>query len=407
MDSRSPTAGATAEAPWLKRRDWASRRVEHAVSAVALVVLWSFALCWYGFLALMASLIWARPPAQGARAPLAILAVFAAAGLLLLVLAVRTTWHRLRFGRSWFEMDDVPFRPGGWAGGIVHAPASLHVPAFSVTLDCQEVWEGARQSTHRSVVWRDEAIVGAELLGRDSSGVYVPVSIAIPPDARPTSDGPAREIQWRLTVSAARPGLDYDASFDVPVFPANGPVPDAVRPPSPQRPADVQPPSSRIRVEPLLDGAAFQYPSPSWIRGWTIVPLLIVAASAVVGTLLFPDDTNAMLLCGAAGLAVALIMLTLTLLGVMTTPNRVEIGADTVIVRRGLFGRGWDRRIPRARVVAVKHVPQQNGPRVDHTVDIETEDGKSYNAALGLRDLAEARWLAFEIERQVGMSPRV
>lgn len=191
------------------------------------------------------------------------------------------------------------------------------------------------------------------------------------------------------------------------VFPANGPVPDAVRPPSPQRPADVQPPSSRIRVEPLLDGAAFQYPSPSWIRGWTIVPLLIVAASAVVGTLLFPDDTNAMLLCGAAGLAVALIMLTLTLLGVMTTPNRVEIGADTVIVRRGLFGRGWDRRIPRARVVAVKHVPLQNGPRVDHTVDIETEDGKSYNAALGLRDLAEARWLAFEIERQVGMSPRV
>jgi hypothetical protein len=62
-------------------------------------------------------------------------------------------------------------------------------------------------------------------------------------------------------------------------------------------------------------------------------------------------------------------------------------------------------RIPRERVTGVKHVPLQNGPRVDHTVDIQTEDGKSYNAALGLRDLAEARWLALAIERQVGISP--
>jgi hypothetical protein len=376
------------------------------VSAVALVVLWAFALSWYGFLALMAFLVWARPPSSGARAPLAILSVFAAAGLLLLVLAVRVTWHRLRFGRSWFEMDDVPFRPGGWVGGIVRAPASLHVDAFSVTLDCQEVWEGVRQSTHRSVVWRDEAIVGAELLGRDSSGVYVPVSIAIPADARPTSEEGVRPIEWHLTVSAARPGLDYGASFEVPVFAARGPVPDPVRAPSPQRPVDVQPPSSRIRVEPSLDGAAFQYPSPSWIRGWTIVPLLIVPAAAVAGMLIFPDDTSSMLLCGAAGLALALFLFSLTLLGVLTTPNRVEIHADAVVVRRGLFGRGWDRRIPRERVTAVKHVPLQNGPRVDHTVDIETEDGKSYNAALGLRDLAEARWLAFAIERQVGISPR-
>ena len=203
--------------------------MEHVVGAAALVIVWGFALFWYGFLALMASIVWARPPAQGARAPLAILAVFAAAGLLLLIFAVRSTWHRLRFGRSAFEMDDVPFRPGGWVGGIVHAPASLHVPAFSVALDCQEVWEGGRQSTHRSVVWREEAIVGAELLGRDSSGVYVPVSIAIPADARPTSAEPGREIEWRLTVSAARPGLDYDASFEVPVFAVPGPIPDPVQ----------------------------------------------------------------------------------------------------------------------------------------------------------------------------------
>jgi hypothetical protein len=101
------------------------------------------------------------------------------------------------------------------------------------------------------------------------------------------------------------------------------------------------------------------------------------------------------------GAGLTLLALAMALFGVLTHPNRVEVRSDVVVVRRGVFGRGWDRRIPRRDVVAVKRVPLQNGPRLDHSVDIETRDGKSYNAALGLRDLAEAQWLADEIGRWV------
>jgi hypothetical protein len=396
---------ADAVEPWQQRPEWAARRVAHVVSLAGLALVWGFAFFWYGFLALVGLVVWTHPPAGGTRGPIAVLAFFAAAGLLLLVLAVRGTWHRLRFGRSWFDLDDAPFRPGGWLSGVVRAPAGLDVDAFAVALDCVEVWQGVRNSTHRQIVWRDEVDVGGELVVRDRSAVYIPVSIAIPDDARPTSGTDGRRVEWCLTVRAARPGLDYDSTFEVPVYTAEGPVPGCMRTPSPRRPADVKPRSSRIRVEPRVDGADIQYPSPSWLTGWIVAPILVVAGATVAGVLLFPNDTTSMLVCGAVGLGLAALLLSLTAFGLLTTPNRVEIHADAVLVRRGLLGRGWDRRIPRADVMAVKHVPLQNGPRVDYTVDIHTRDARSYNAALGLRDLSEARWLAHEIARYTHVPP--
>jgi PH (Pleckstrin Homology) domain-containing protein len=121
----------------------------------------------------------------------------------------------------------------------------------------------------------------------------------------------------------------------------------------------------------------------------------------VVGRFAFAEDTTAFWTCVSVGTGLTLFALALTLFGVLTHPNRIEIRRDVVVVRRGLFGRGWDRRIPRREVTAVTHVPVQNGPRLDHSIEIETKDGKSYNAALSLRDLAEARWLAGEIGRRV------
>lgn len=389
----------------MKRADWAARRVPDAGGPALLVVLWVFALFWYGMIGLMGLLAWTRPPTSGTQGgALAVLGLFALAGLLILGLAVRTTWHRMRFGRSAFAMDGLPFPPGGWVSGVVHIPADLDVDAFAVTLDCKKVWQTSR-SSHRTVVWREETAVGAEQLGRDASGLLVPVSIAVPADAVPTCDERGKRIEWTLSVSASRPGLDYEASFELPVFATGSPPPGRVRTPSALRPADMKPPSSRIRLEPRPDGADIQYPTPSWVAGWTVVPILFVPVAAAAGILLFPDDRISALLCAAAGVGFALFLLALTAFGLLTTPNRVEIHGDTIVVRRGLFGRGWDRRISRGQVVAVKHVPLQNGPRVDYTVDIATRDGRNYNAALGLRDLAEARWLAHEIERQIRAGP--
>jgi hypothetical protein len=228
----------------------------------------------------------------------------------------------------------------------------------------------------------------------------VPVAIAVPPGARETCGEHGKRIEWCLRVSAVRRGLDYDASFDLPVFLGTEPPAAPPRLPSLVRPAELQPAGSRIRVEPVAAGAAYQYPTPSWVLGWIVGPLLLVPAAALAGRLIFPEDTASFVVTLAVGAGLALFLLALTAFGIFATPNRVEVRADVVAVRRGLFGLGWERRIPRSDIVAVKYVPMQNGSNVVYSVDVGTRDGRSYNAALSLKDLGEAKWLAAEIERK-------
>jgi hypothetical protein len=368
-------------------------------------VLWVFALLWYGMVGLVG---WAAdssdPRSSGADAALY---VFGLAGLLPLALAVFTTWRALRFRRSTFELDAVPLALGGWVSGVVDAPALVAAAGtFEVTLDCVDVTVSGR-STFRTTKWRQEVAVDAAGVERGPKGLRIPVAIAVPADALATTRLTGGSgVEWMLSVKAALPGLDYGADFIVPVFAPERPPGAPPRPLSPIRGLRegegwIRPASSRIRVEDLPDGAAFQYPTPSWLPYWTIGPLLLVPAAALFGRLAYPEDVIGFWVCVAAGVGLMLLVLALTLFGVLTHPNRIEIRSDEVIVRRGVFGRGWDRRIPRREVAAVKHVPVQNGPRLDHSVDIETRDGKRYNAALGLRDMAEAKWLADEMGRRV------
>jgi hypothetical protein len=401
---RAPESDAP---PWLMRRDWAARRVEDGAGPLPLVLLWGFSVVWYGALSLSAWAMQTRLGRPGTGAARVVLVLFAVAGLLPVLGAVFITLHRLRFQRSTFELDELPFAVGGWVSGVVEAPAALAgAQAVDLTLDCLDV-NVHGENTSRTTKWREEAIVEAAEIEPGPRRVRIPVAIAVPPGALATTRLSAGSgIEWTLSVGAALPGLDYRADFIVPVFALPGAPGAPPRPLSRSRAVRegtgwARPPGTRIRLQELTDGAALQYPAPSWLPYWTLGPLLLVPAGALVGRLAFPGDATALLISVGVGAAVALFALALALLGLLTRPDRVEIRGDLVVVRRGLFGRGWDRRIPRREVAAVKHVPLQNGPRVDHTVDIETRDGRSYNAALGLRDLAEAKWLASEIERRV------
>lgn len=391
---------------WRERRDWVERRVTDGSGPWPVVLMGGFAAAWYGFLALIAWLVWAMPEAER-TGPLVVLAVFAAAGLMLVVFAVRVTAHWLRFPPSVFELDAVPFAVGGWVAGLVVAPKALaRADEVELTLDCLEVWQ-MRRGESEKVVWREEAALRGVELVSDPGGTLLPVAFSVPPDARPTGDVPGNRIKWRLTARASLPGPDYVASFEVPVLRAAEPAPPCPRPLTPARmvreapDGSGRPAASKIRVEHRPGAVALQYPSPPWVARWTIAPVVLVVAAALIGRFAFAGDTVSWLVCIAVGLALAGFLLCLTAFGVLTHPNRVEVRPDVVIVRRGLFGRGWDRRIPRREVVAVDQVPFQNGPRVDYTVDIRTRDGKSYNAALGLRDRAEALWLARELDRLV------
>jgi hypothetical protein len=275
-----------------------------------------------------------------------------------------------------------------------------------VTLRCVDVTRG--ESSSERVLWQDVMTLAQSSLDRGPAGLAIPVAFDLPGDAATTTEDPGsrRHTLWRLEVKAALAGADYEASFEVPVFRTDavqrlapaGMVAVRARPLAPRE--TPQPATSRIRVEPMAGGTALQFPVPSWVRGWTLVPLLLVPAAAWLGRQPFLAEVPYVMVV-AGGVAGTLFFWGLNLLGIVFTPNRIEVVGDRVVVRRGLGRLGWGRTIPLDDVASAVVRSVGNGAQMQQSVDILTRSGGEYWAAIGLRDASEAKWLAGEIETRV------
>ena len=374
----------------------------YTVSPLAMVLMWGFAGVWCLAVLGMAALVLAAPPPGDEKTfVLLFLGAFLMAGLFLVTVAARMTASRRRFGHSTLVLDHIPAVLGGAVSGVVTAPRAVReAAAFRVALDCVEV--SLDSDFPDQVLWREEAEVAPEEVDHAPDEVRIPLSIAVPAGARATSDPgqPGDRVAWRVSVHADLKPRDYDARFDVPVFPA---ALVAGGPPAPVRPASrppTRPRSTRFRVKVLRDGSAIQLPTPGWVRPWTIGVLLLVPLAGLVG--MHPSLRDVPYVFFPVGGAVAAAaLLGLMALSLLATPNRVEVHPGRLVVRRGVFGLGWDRAVSLSEIAAIKVSPLNNGPRVDWTVDVETRGGKTYNAALGLRDGGEAKWLVEEMQRMV------
>jgi hypothetical protein len=368
--------------------------------------LWAFALLWNTVLAGFGWLLWTMPPRDGRSIAWAAFFVFVFAGVALVASALWATTTRARFGRSEFAMDAAPFAVGGWVSGVIQVPpAAAGADRFDVVLDCLRIVPMSR-GTSRSTTWREEVTVPGAGLDRDAAGVRVPVAIIVPADAFPTGTLDRRRIEWRISIAASLPGLDYDASFEVPVFAVEGPAGPPPRPLSRVRGEEegtLRPPDSRIQVQHLADGLTIQYPTPKWVLTWGLGPMMVLPVVGwMVGRRGYPGELPAELVGVAVGMVGGFALLGLTLLAVLLTPNRIEVRTDDVMVRHGAYGVGYSRRFARRDVKAVKHVPFQNGPNVTHTVVVETRDGRTVLATPTLPGLTEARWITGELARALG-----
>jgi hypothetical protein len=68
------------------------------------------------------------------------------------------------------------------------------------------------------VLWQDERREPGHV-GARSAHVLVPVRFALPADRPATTLGGGEGIAWELEVFAAMPGLDYRATFTLPILP--------------------------------------------------------------------------------------------------------------------------------------------------------------------------------------------
>jgi len=211
--------------PWLWRDDWAARRVREQ-SAGQRAALPVFALIWCAVTFPTAVIVARRSPTTPQTT---IPFLFAAVGVLLLGRAAYSMLQRRKFGRSVCEIERLPIEPGQtFSGTIVRRGAEVPDGGYGLVLSCIDrvlIHRANRQSPQFAdeVLWESEQRVSGALAAPSPEGTRVPFSFDIPADA-PSSQarGPNERVFWQLAVSAELPGIDYNATFELPVFTTAG-----------------------------------------------------------------------------------------------------------------------------------------------------------------------------------------
>ncbi len=241
--------------PWMWREDWAAGRSvsEPRTSAVSMLV---FAiLCSL----LTAALLFFAPEQltrAGKRMHLdVILAVISVA---LLVAAGRQLVRSRKFGPSVLMLTTVPAPLGGRLQGTIETALPRGAVDAVVRLACIRVTtstSGENRTTTEHMLWQDEQAATGPFEPRPASRVAIPVRFELPADARPTQRVSGdEEIMWRLEATAALPGVDYAARFDVPVFAVAGAAAPAPSPSAFTPAAGLPPSRPSVRVAPTASG---------------------------------------------------------------------------------------------------------------------------------------------------------
>ncbi|MEO8635786.1 MAG: hypothetical protein ABI587_10970 [Gemmatimonadales bacterium] len=211
-----PTTELSVE-PWGARPDWKARRIRdgnwrEALLLVVVTVFWNAVSGGVGYGIFSTS---------GLVGPQLLFLVFPLIGLGLIWLSALALLRLRRYGTSTFELATLPAPPGRLLAGRVHLTTSIDPPdGFTIVLRSVRITvtgSGKNRSTHESVLWELTRTMPGAL--QDAGGISIPIALPIPADARETDERDSSDrVLWRLIVTAEVPGIDYSATFEVPVF---------------------------------------------------------------------------------------------------------------------------------------------------------------------------------------------
>lgn len=136
-----------------------------------------------------------------------------------------------KFKESRLILRETPAALGGRLLGEIETgvPQSMVLPdGFRLVLRCVHRWQERRRTRgagsanrtiyRRDVLWEEEQLSAGHAPAA-SGTLSMPVSFFVPSDQPATTlEGGTDGISWELEISAALPGLDYLATFKVPVF---------------------------------------------------------------------------------------------------------------------------------------------------------------------------------------------
>ena len=394
--------------PWLWRPDWASGRIddstqENLLGAWIMAALWNLVSLPSAFFAVRAAVYEGKTAAYVAL-------LFPLVGVWLLARALQITLRYRKYGVSRFELSTIPGVIGHHLDGRVRATLDLQpAEGFRVALTCLRritTRSGKSSSTSETILWQDERRVRGEQ-SRDYTGMgmNIPVSFALPPDAVASdASNPNNRVLWRLEISAGLPGVDYDSTFEVPVF---------------RTAASEQPASAEERAGSEASLAAYHQPANSRIavtarggRTEILFPAarnLGAAAGLTVFTLIWWGTVGVQLYLHAPIIfpivtAVFGLLLLFGAFELWLKVSKVTVGAGTVTVASGYLYPGRQRSLAAGEIAGVTaDIGMQQGTTPYYNVVIRRKDGKKLTAGNSVRDKREAEWLAATIRNAAGL----
>jgi hypothetical protein len=396
--------GAAPGQPWLWREDWANRRIPDSGRTQA-ATLFAFALIW-NLISLPAAWFAIRGLLQGGDAAGWLVLLFPAVGSVLLVAAAYSALQARRYGRSILELSAVPAPIGRELAGTIHITRELDPEhGVQVTLSCIRVvvsGSGKNRSTREQILWQDEQSIAG--LTRQYDGVGIPVRVAIPADAEPCDDSdPSNRVLWRLVARASTPGVDYGATFEVPVFrtaeSAEAPPAELVERHRAELAEYRLPPQAPVRLRETGRGVRVEFPmarNPGAALGLTAFGVIWSG----VFILLFRMDAPWFFRVAFGGFDLLILAIAAALWFGRAT---IEAGREGLTITTGVGPFSRTRSFAASEVARiVPKIGMTAGNRAYFDLRAVFVDQSSVGAGSGLSDRRQAEWVADRIMKALG-----
>jgi hypothetical protein len=207
--------------PWLWRPEWTARRIPDQRRGAAF--LWTFAIFWNA-VTIPVSFLLAREWTKQQNPLLLLALIFPIVGLGLIIAAIYAGLRRMKFGVSVCTIETVPIRRGHtFRGEIDMRGDAAPDDGYRLRLLCvRRIVRGSGKSQsveEQEIAQQEIRVSAASAMRSPAGGVRIPFSMTVPSDGKSCDiRNPRDQILWRLEAAAEMPGIDYAASFELPVF---------------------------------------------------------------------------------------------------------------------------------------------------------------------------------------------
>lgn len=392
--------------PWMLKENWASGRIKDS-GVVGMLVLVAFAVLWNAMTWIwVASMLFSGTFKEEKFSLFALVPLLIGLGIGGFALYLFLRWRK--YGVSVFEMAEVPGVLGGSLGGVVMMRSPVRATdGFRLLLRSMHRWSsgtGKNRKTHTETLWEREQTLPTP----DSrfGQRMLPVLFTIPYDCQPTHKfNSNKEHYWELVVTGKSPGIDYKASFVVPVFKTESSSPN-VTGELEHLPEDEQAvigsgiaaiPGVRV-LKTLSGGEQLEFTTPADALITAIVTLIVALGMLAVAAVLL---VGALSWLFGAILAIGGLYAGYRALHSLFGTTIVTLYPDRIEIQRRRFGfKGLPRVIRRDRLESIEATSRHASNTNRLYTLLVRSDGQTTRLPLHIRGQSQAELIAAHIRKK-------